>query len=333
MLRDNYQRKHDYLRISVTDKCNLRCTYCMPRGVKQFTHDEVLRNEEFVHFIGLFVELGVRKIRFTGGEPLVRKGIMDIIAQTREQFPDVELCLTTNGVLLDEVLDDLHRLNIRKLNISLDTLSPQRYAEITGRHYLDRVLSNIERALQFDFFDIKINAVLFRETLDELDHFLENFKEKKVTLRFIERMPFTSDKQFSEFLSADDFVNALELRGELIRDNTIDTNVAIMFQFNYRSRYPMFIGVIPPLTHKFCSRCNRLRLTCNGLLKTCLLSKSEYDLKSPYRADVGDESLTRIILKAVREKPKQHTLDSSCNVTHGCSSLEFERISMNRIGG
>jgi len=333
MLRDSYNRKLDYLRVSVTDKCNLRCIYCMPSGVEQFSHDEVLRNEEFVHFIGIFVGLGIRKIRFTGGEPLVRKGLIDIIAQTRERYPDIDLCLTTNGVLLDEVLDDLHRLNIRKLNISLDTLSPKRYAEITGRHYLDRVLSNIERALQFDFFNIKINAVLFHDTLDELDQFFEYFKEKKATLRFIEMMPFTSDKHIGEFLSADDFISALELRGEFIRDNSIDTNVAIMYQFKYQSRYPMLVGVIPPMSHKFCARCNRLRLTCDGLLKTCLLSKSEYDLKSPYRADMGDETLKRIILKAVSEKPKQHTLDSSRNVTYGCSSLGFERISMNKIGG
>lgn len=332
MLTDRYQRKMNYLRVSVTDKCNLRCVYCMPsEGVNLLSHDEVLRNEEFVHLIDLFIGLGVRKLRFTGGEPLVRKGFLDIAAKVKELHPGVELCLTTNGVILDEALGDLRRIGLNKLNISLDTMSRARYTQLTGRDHFDRVISNIEKALESGSFDIKINAVLFRESLDELDTLLDFFKERNVTLRFIERMPFIADDRLQTFVPSDTLIETLKKKGSLRRDERIDTNVAMMFELLYRDRYPVRIGVIPPMTHKFCSRCNRLRLTCDGLLKTCLHSARGYDIKSPYRMDTGDDALRRIILQGVAEKPKEHALDC-LEDNQGCCSLE-NRIYMSRIGG
>jgi cyclic pyranopterin phosphate synthase len=334
MLKDKFKRKINYLRISLTDKCNLRCVYCIPaEGVELLPHDEVLRNEEFLHFIGIFVDLGVEKIRFTGGEPLVRRGVVDIIAKTRELHPGIELCLTTNGILLDEVLDDLYRTRVKKLNISLDTMSAERYREITGRNLFKRVISNIERAISYNYFDIKINAVLFKESADELDSFLDYFKDKDVTLRFIEKMPFLEENMLNSFLSSDEFMRSLRSKGNLIRNEDIDTNVAEMFELQYRDKYEIRIGVIPTISHKFCSRCNRLRLTCDGSLKTCLNFPVEYDLKTPYRMDMGDDAIRDIIVKAVAEKPEAHKLDGYYG-NDGCSSIAYVKgRTMSKIGG
>jgi cyclic pyranopterin phosphate synthase len=334
MLKDKFKRKINYLRVSLTDKCNLRCVYCIPaEGVELLPHDEVLRNEEFLHFIGIFVDLGVEKIRFTGGEPLVRRGVVDIIAKTRELHSDIELCLTTNGILLDEVLDDIYRTRVKKLNISLDTMSAERYKEITGRNLFKRVISNIERAISYNYFDIKINAVLFKESADELDSFLDYFKDKDVTLRFIEKMPFLEENMLNSFLSSDEFMRSLRSKGHLIRNEDIDTNVAEMFELQYRDKYAIRIGVIPTISHKFCSRCNRLRLTCDGSLKTCLNFPVEYDLKTPYRMDMGDDAIRDIIVKAVAEKPEAHKLDGYYG-NDGCSSIAYVKgRTMSKIGG
>lgn len=332
MLTDNFCRKLDYLRISVTDKCNLRCSYCMPPGgVKLLSHDEVLRNEEFIHFIRIFMGLGIKKIRFTGGEPLLRKGFIDIVSRTRELFPDLELCVSTNGVLLDDALDDLFSLNIRKLNISLDTISSIRYEEITGRDYFNRVISNIEKALHYDFFDIKINSVLFEETLDELDDYLEFFKDRNVTLRFIEKMPLIDGNIQYNFITSNNLIEKMAKKGRLIRETSLDTRVTLMFDYLFRQKHSMKIGIIPSMTHDICSRCNRLRLTCDGFLRTCLHSNKEYDIKTPYRMDMGDDVIEKIILQSVSEKPKNHKLTQPQN-SDGCSSLSYKRA-MSRIGG
>jgi cyclic pyranopterin phosphate synthase len=300
------------------------------QGVDLLNHDAVLRSEEFVHLIDIFASLGITKVRFTGGEPFVRKGFVDILAGTREAWPDLELCVTTNGVLLDEVLADLKKYNVKRLNISLDTLSQQEFIKITGRDYFNRVISNIEKALSLDCFEVKINAVLRKETLNELGDFLDFFKDKKITLRFIEMMPLSSN-DIHEQVSSNDLLAELEKKGEIMRSSNIDTKVAMMYNFNYNNKYKIKIGIIPPMSHNFCAYCNRLRLTCDGFLRTCLLSNNEYDLKSAYRMDMGDDALKEIILRAVGEKPKAHKID--CNTPDFiCSSLVSKRT-MSKIGG
>lgn len=334
MLTDNYRRKHDYLRVSITDKCNLRCRYCMPpEGVEFLPHDQVLRNEEFVRLIGIFASMGVMKVRFTGGEPLVRKGFMDIVSRTRTLHPALELCLTTNGILLGDYIDDLLRFGVRKLNISLDTVSRERYRAITMRDGLDDVLAGIERALALDFFDVKVNAVLFRETLTELDDYLDYFRDRDVTVRFIEKMPFVDEEAGGLFLSSDVLVGELRARGEMKRNTEIDTNVALMYDYLYRGRHPMKIGVIPPVTNKFCSSCNRLRITSDGYLKTCLHSSADHDLKSLLREGADDERIRAEIRRAVSEKGEGHSLDCGHD-EGGCSLQSGSRPrSMSRIGG
>ena len=300
------------------------------QGVDHLKHDEVLRNEEFVHLIDVFASLGISKVRFTGGEPLVRKGLVDIIAGTRKAWPEIELCVTTNGILLDEALADFKKYNVKRLNISLDTLSRQEFVNITGRDYFDRVVSNIEKALAMDCFEVKINAVLRQATLTELGDFMEFFKDKKITLRFIEMMPFSDDNNRAQ-VTSHELLAGLEKTGKIERSSNVDTKVAKMYNFKYNNRYNIKIGIIPPMSHNFCAYCNRLRLTSDGFLRTCLLSNKEYDLKSAYRMDMGDEALKEIILQAVGEKPKSHTVD--CNTPDFiCSSLVSKRT-MSKIGG
>lgn len=335
MLKDSHSRRIDYLRISITDKCNLRCKYCIPpEGVEYLAHDEVMRNDEFIHIIGIFVNLGVKKIRFSGGEPLVRKGVIDILSRTRELHPEVELCLTTNGVLLDTVLDDLYRLKIKKINISLDTLSAERFKEISGVDCLDKIIKNIDRALSYDFFKLKINTVLFQETLDRLDEFFEYVKDKNIMLRFIEKMPFLEEDNQLSFVSSDRLIEKLKTMGSLERKRSFDTTVAIMYKFLYNGRYSIDMGVIPPVTNKFCSRCNRIRLTCDGIIKSCLNSPLEYDIKSLYRMDMGDDALREVIINAVNEKPRDHDFECTYQKSRGCSSLA-QKLSrtMSKIGG
>ncbi len=330
MLKDGFGRNFDYLRVSVTDKCNLRCVYCIPpEGVELLDHHEVLRNEEFVQLIAIFADLGIRKVRFTGGEPLVRKGIMEILHATREKLPGLEICLTTNGVLLADRLEELHDIGVRKLNISLDTLSRERYREITGNDALNATLASIDRALDIGGFDVKINAVLFQETIDEIEQMLDYFSERTCQIRFIERMPFGGG---SVFYPAGSLLSVLKTMGKLERDSRIDTRVAEMYTLAYKERRPLSVGIIPTMTHKFCAQCNRLRITCNGLLKTCLHSTSEYDLKKLYRINVGAEVIKREIMKAVMEKPREHHLECNINSSEGCASL-LSRRSMSRIGG
>jgi cyclic pyranopterin phosphate synthase len=333
MLRDSYQRKIRYLRVSLTDKCNLRCAYCMPpEGVEFLPHDEVLRNEEFVHLIGLFVEMGVAKGRLTGGEPLVRKGFIDIVSKVRELFPDLEICLTTNGVLLGPYLEKLNDLAVRKINISLDTLNRERYARITGRDYLPDVLASIERAQGIGGFNIKLNAVLFRETLSELADLLGYAASRNLVLRFIERMPFIAEEEGQRFVPGDDLVEALKQYGTIGRDCEADTNVALMYHLEMHNNEKVRIGIIPPMTHKFCARCDRLRLTSDGHLKTCLYSRNEYDLKTLYRQDMGDEKIVEMIRAAVNEKPREHGVDCAEYGAQGCASILSIRT-MSKIGG
>lgn len=332
MLIDSFSRKHDYLRVSITDRCNLRCAYCMPpEGVELLRHDQVLRNEEFVRLIGIFVTLGVVKVRFTGGEPLVRKGFINIVSETRARHSELELCLTTNGSLLRDFIGDLRRLNVKKLNISLDSLSRETYRAITGRDCFNEVIANIDRVLAHRFFDLKINALLFKETISELDDFLEYFKERDVTLRFIERMPFTPETGTGSYLPSNRLIEELRARGEIIWNTRKDTNVAVMFDYRYQGKYPMRIGVIPPMTDKFCSRCNRLRITSDGFLKTCLHSDDDQDVKILLRSGADDEAIRAAVRKAVSMKHECHRLDCWPE-EGGCASLARSR-SMSKIGG
>lgn len=332
MLKDNFLRTHNYLRVSVTDKCNLRCRYCMPpEGVQFMPHEEVLRNEEYMKLISIFVRMGVKKIRFTGGEPLIRRGFIDIISETEKLYPGIELCVTTNGTVLDRYIGDLKKHNVRKLNISLDTMSRGRFQSITGVDCFNTVLSNIEKSLDADFFDIKVNGVLIKSTLQEIDDFLDYFKDKNVILRFIERMPVTREDTFNEFVPSDDLINLLGQKGELVRKNGDDTGVALRYDLKYKG-HNIKIGVIPPMTHRFCASCSRLRVTSEGNLKTCLHSEKKYNLKDLLRNGMDEKEIMNFISAAIKEKWKSHNMECTAD-NGGCRSISAGVKSMSSVGG
>ena len=332
MLRDNYLRTHNYLRVSVTDKCNLRCRYCMPpEGIKFLPHDEVLRNEEFIKLNEIFIKMGVKKIRFTGGEPLIRKGFFDIISATAKIDPKLELGVTTNGTLLDEHISDLKRYNVKKLNISLDTMSQERFSSLTGVDDFNSVINNIEKSLEANFFDIKINGVLMKSTLNEIDDFLHYFADKNITLRFIERMPVTEQDEFNEFIPSNDLIEILKEKGELTRKGSDDTNVALRYDLKFKNKN-IKIGIIPPVTHRFCASCNRLRITSEGNLKTCLHSDKHYNLKELLRNNTDEAELINHISNAIKEKWEGHNIECTSD-NRGCRSITAGIKSMSGIGG
>jgi cyclic pyranopterin phosphate synthase len=302
-----------------------------PEGVEFLPHDEVLRNEEFVSIIDLFVRMGIKKIRFTGGEPLIRRGFFDIISETVRLHPDTDLCVTTNGSLLEEHISDLRKFNVKKLNISLDTMSRERFQSICGVDHFDTVIRNIEKSLGEDFFDIKVNGVLLRSTLEEIDDFLDYFAGKNITLRFIERMPVTEQDQFNEFIPSDALIRLLEEKGELVRRKGDDTDVSLRYDLNYKGKN-IRIGIIPPVTHRFCASCTRLRITAEGALKTCLHSDRLYNLKDLIRSDAGEEAIVEKIKAAIKEKGEGHNIKCTAD-NSGCRSITAGIKSMSSIGG
>lgn len=332
MLQDNYLRTHNYLRVSVTDRCNLRCRYCMPpEGVQFMTHDEILRNEEFIKLIDIFIGMGIKKIRFTGGEPLIRKGFFDIIAATVKMHPEIDLCVTTNGTLLEEHIADLKKYNVKRLNISLDTMSREKFHALTGADHFNTVINNIEKSLGASFFDIKINGVLLKSTLEEIDDFLDYFADKNITLRFIERMPVTKQDEFNEFIRSDELIRILDRKGKLTRKNSDDTSVSLRYDFKHKNSN-IRLGVIPPVTHRFCATCNRLRITADGHLKTCLHSDRHYNLKDLLRNGADDSHILEHIVSAIKEKGEGHSIQ--CTVDNiGCRSITAGIKSMSSVGG
>jgi len=295
------------------------------------THDEILRNEEFIKLIDIFIGMGIKKIRFTGGEPLIRKGFFDIISTTVKMHPEIDLCVTTNGTLLEEHIADLKKYHVKKLNISLDTMSREKFHALTGRDYFNTVINNIEKSLSADFFDIKINGVLLKSTLMEIDDFLDYFAGKNITLRFIERMPVTQQDEFNEFIQSDELIRILDSKGKLIRKNGDDTNVSLRYDLKYKNSN-IRLGIIPPVTHRFCATCNRIRITADGHLKTCLHSDIRYNLKDLLRNGADESHIVQHIVLAIKEKGEGHNIKCTADNT-GCRSITAGIKSMSSVGG
>ena len=305
-LVDPYGRVIDYLRVSITDLCNFRCVYCRPpEGVKLISHDEILRYEEILTIVSVAQELGIRKIRVTGGEPLVRRGVVDFIARLTRSAGIRDVGLTTNGSRLAEMADDLKAAGLTRINISLDSLRREVFRQITGYDQLDRVLAGIEAALEVGFHPVKINVVLL-EGMNETDvpEFARLTVERPLHVRFIERMPFGTDEvpgSPDSFCARSVIEMIQESLGELHQEERQPSDgPATMFRLaGARGR----IGVIDPITGHFCGTCNRLRLTARGTLRPCLLGPNEIDIKTPLREGASREELARIIRRAVAAKP------------------------------
>lgn len=299
ILTDSYGRKHNYLRISLVEKCNLRCTYCMPsEGVQLSPREELMSASEVYEIAKVFVSHGVDKIRLTGGEPLLRKDFGEIV-EYLSSLP-VSLAITTNGVLLDRYIDVLKKAGVNKLNISIDTLNPERFKGLTLRDQFHRVMKNIDLAIK-EGFHVKLNVVLIKgQNEDEIIDFIELTKDAFVQVRFIEFMPFKGNQwDQSKTISLETILNRVSEHYntsalERIEDEPNDTAK------NYRIRdYQGSFAVISTVTNPFCDSCNRLRLTANGRLRNCLFSDKEQRLLELFRSGA---SIEPIIAKAVGMK-------------------------------
>lgn len=317
-LKDTYHRLINYLRISITDQCNLRCIYCTPKGpVEKLPHNEILRYEEILKIVRIGAGLGITKVRVTGGEPLVRKDCDDFLAKLTEIPGISDISLTTNGILLEKHLDHLRAIGIKRLNISLDTLDAGKYKRITGQDAFDRVWSAISKALQKGFSPIKINVVAMNGINDdELKALAALTLKYPLHVRFIEQMSyFDPDAGQSKALAEDDIKLIIAPLGEL---ESCERNK----KYGPASRYRLKgaegeIGFISPVSHHFCKWCNRLRLTSDGCLRSCLLSDIVTDIKTPLRNGATDAELAAAIVEAVAKKP----LEKSCSGTHTGSRM------------
>ncbi|OCC16256.1 Molybdenum cofactor biosynthesis protein MoaA [Dissulfuribacter thermophilus] len=306
-MKDRYGREIRYLRISVTDRCNLACTYCNPeRNFSWIPSNELLTLEEIEFVARAFSRLGLKKIRLTGGEPLLRKGIVDLAKKLYSIQGIEEVCITTNGVLLLDYADSLYDVGVRHINISLDTLRPERFKEVSGKDALHRVLAGIERVIELGFFPIKINTVLIKGINDhELFDFARLTMENVLEWRFIEYMPIGSkcSWQEGEVITTDTAKKRLEEQFgplEEVFPNGKWHGPAKLFRIKGAKG---LIGFISPMSHHFCDTCNRLRLTPDGKLRLCLFSDNEVDLKTKIREGMSIEALSKFLKEVVYDKP------------------------------
>ena len=328
-MQDRHGHRISYLRVSITDRCNERCTYCMPVELQEWLpRAEILTYEENLHVIRIAAELGVTKIRITGGEPLTRRGVIDFIGQVAQVAGIRDLGISTNGTLLTRSVAEVGDLGrqprsataatvaralrdagVRSLNISLDTLDRQLYAQITGRDFHSQVLAGIDAALAVGFDQLKLNCVLMRgRNEDDLVPLIEFAAERNLILRFIELMPVST----TEVLDDNNFMSILHAQrlieshfGALIPEPSFRTNgPATYYQVPGRNQWIGFIGAMTNL--HFCESCNKLRLTCDGKLRPCLGSYLEFDIMKPLRGGASDEELRQFFLDVVERKPEQH---------------------------
>ena len=308
-LSDSFQRPINYLRISVTDRCDLRCIYCMPaEGVWQISHKDILTYEEIQAIVQAAAELGINKIRLTGGEPLVRSGLSKLIQMLAEIDAIDDISLTTNGTLLGRYAAELKSAGLRRINVSLDTLKPEKFEFITRRDMFSDVLEGIDVARSVGLTPVKINTVVMSGINDdELLDFAAKTINEEWHVRFIELMPFAGQGvNAPQFISVSDMRKRLELLGELEPClPSAGNGPAKYFRFPH-SRGT--IGFITPVSEHFCFQCNRLRLTADGKLRPCLLAEDEIDLKQPLRSGISSAGLKQLIEEAVARKPLRHHL-------------------------
>ena len=315
-MQDRYGHRISYLRVSITDRCNERCTYCMPQELQEWLpRDEILTFEETLRLIRVAAELGVSKLRITGGEPLTRRGVLDLIREVPKIRGIRDIGLSTNGTLLGREVEPgltmahaLRNAGVRSVNIPLDTLSRGVYSQITGRDLHSQVLDGIDAAIAAGFDLIKLNCVLMRgRNEDQLIPLIEFAATRNLILRFIEMMPVST----SEVLDDKNFMSIFEAKrsieshyGNLIPEPEFRTNgPASYHQIAGRQQRIGFIGAMTNL--HFCESCNKLRLTCDGKLRPCLGSYLEFDIMKPLRAGASDDELRQFFLDVVDRKPEQ----------------------------
>ncbi len=325
-MKDKHQRTIDYMRISVTDRCNLRCIYCMPSdGIKPIRHSDILSYEEIVRIVSVAADLGVSKIRITGGEPLIRRNLAYLISSL-QKIPGIqEISLTTNGQLLGRHIEKLAEVGLNRVNISLDSLDPQRYRSITRGGDINRILKGIDMTEKLGLFPIKINMVPVKGFNDDE---IENFARLSMTsayhIRFIEFMPI-GPKDFwtpYRYISSDDIKERCSKLAPLRQVKIKKSGPAIYYRYDNAKG---LIGFISPISNHFCSSCNRLRLTAEGKIRPCLFYETEIDLRAALRAGAGDDEIQRLLRLSAEIKPLGHTINKE--------SLLESLKSLSKIGG
>lgn len=332
-MQDHFGREITYLRISVTDRCNLRCLYCMPEeGVPFLPHGDILTYEEIIRVVDAARDLGLRRIRLTGGEPLVRRDIITLV-QGLAALPGIEdLAMTTNATLLAEKAAELKEAGLRRVNISLDSLRPERYREITRGGDLKRVLAGIDTAIQVGLVPVKINVVVIRGfNDDELPDLVKFAMEKNLNLRFIELMSIGESSRWPHR----GYIPSAELKKKL--EESTGLPLEIMEKGGLTGTGPAeyyrlpggrgTVGFISPVSDHFCRFCNRLRLTATGALRPCLLSEREIDIRTPLRQGIDREGLKELIRSAVWAKPEKQEIPQQPGAT------QLPHRYMSQIGG
>lgn len=307
VIKDQFQRQINYLRISITDRCNLRCQYCMPQeGVEYKPHSQIMRYEDILKLVKVSTDLGIKKIRITGGEPLVRKDAVKFVSMLSEVRDLEEIALTTNGLMLNEYAAALRKAGLNRVNISLDTLQNDRFKKITGSNALEEVYKGIEAALASGLDPVKINTVVMSGINDdEIEDFVELTRSKKLHVRFIEYMPFVTDnKKESSYYPLEKIKKKIKDKHEIKKINLKGSGPAEYYKI---SSYQGTIGFISPISHSFCRDCNRIRLTADGKLKPCLSGEKEVDLYNNKREISGEQGLKRKLFKSIMLKPESHS--------------------------
>jgi cyclic pyranopterin phosphate synthase len=310
-LVDGWGREIKSVRVSVTDRCNFRCRYCMPaEGLEWLPRDEVLSFEEISRLVGVMGAMGVEEVRLTGGEPLVRRDVPELVRMLAGTPGVNDLSLTTNGILLDRLAGPLVEAGLRRVNVSLDSLSHVRFAEITRRDALDRVLRGLEEAERYpELRPIKVNCVAIRGfTEEEVPALAELARRKPYVVRFIEFMPLDADEVWrgDEVLAGAEIRALIEERWPLVEIPAKASSTARRYRFEDGAGE---IGFVNPVSEPFCSSCDRIRLTADGQLRTCLFSRREWDLKAPLREGASDSELAELIRWAVRHKELKHRIN------------------------
>jgi cyclic pyranopterin phosphate synthase len=322
-LIDNHNRNLNYLRISITDRCNLNCIYCKPQTfTPKLSHNEILRYEEIIRLLKIFTKLGIQKVRITGGEPLVRKGVYNFLKRLSEFKTLKDISLTTNGVLLKDNINKIKNTGIKRINISLDTLKHEKFEKLAGKKGFTKVWDGIITAYELGFNPIKINVVALKNLNEnEIIDFANLTYKYPFQIRFIEYMPISATngeaKKYS--ILTDQIMKKISSIGKL-HEIKPDKNAgpAKLYKLDGAKGE---IGFISPISSHFCENCNRLRLTAKGSLRTCLLSSEETELASLMRAGASDDEIIKTILAAVSKKQKKHNLTAANQAQGACGQM------------
>lgn len=327
-LTDRFGRVHTSLRISVTDRCNIRCFYCMPNEMVQFLpREQILSFEEIERFVRVVVPMGVSKFRLTGGEPLVRSGLSDLVARLASIEGVEDLALTTNGILLADQAEALKKAGLKRINISLDALTEETFRKISRRDGLDKVLAGIEAAKRVGFEKIRLNAVAIANLSEpEIVPLAKFARQEQLEMRFIEFMPLDAEQnwQTDQVLSGEEIRRLIEEAiGPLVAADRPDpSQPAVDYRF---ADGQGTLGFINPVTQAFCGDCNRLRITAEGKIRNCLFSMVEWDARALLRGNATDEQLEQLVRDCVAAKKQGHGIDGD--------GFERPERAMYQIGG